>query len=86
MLQNIDADCQRWLETGAVGSFSSYVGAAREIIGHGQISSSAANSYVNAAFQLYRNYDNAGATFGEVSLGADSSENATGPSPAPSTR
>ena len=37
---------------------------------------SSANSYVHAAFQLYRNYDGAGAAFGDVSLGADASDNA----------
>jgi hypothetical protein len=34
------------------------------------------NSYVAAAFQLYRNYDAAGAAFGEVSLDAFASDNA----------
>lgn len=34
------------------------------------------NSYVAAAFQLYRNYDNAGAQFGSVSLDATASDDA----------
>jgi mannan endo-1,4-beta-mannosidase len=33
------------------------------------------NSYVNAAFQLYRNYNGAGAAFGNVSLDAAASDN-----------
>lgn len=36
---------------------------------------SSANSYVAAAFQLYRNYDNAGSAFGSVSLDATASDN-----------
>lgn len=36
----------------------------------------ATNNYVAAAFQLYRNYDGAGARFGDVSLGATASDDA----------
>lgn len=36
---------------------------------------SAANSYVAAAFKLYRNYDNAGSAFGAISLDANASDN-----------
>jgi hypothetical protein len=35
------------------------------------------NSYVYAAFKLYRNYDGAGSAFGVVSLGATASNNGT---------
>ena len=35
-----------------------------------------ADNYVRAAFNLYRNYDGAGSTFGNVSLGASASDNA----------
>jgi mannan endo-1,4-beta-mannosidase len=36
---------------------------------------SSENSYIKAAFQIYRNYDGAGATFGDVSLDATVSDN-----------
>jgi hypothetical protein len=36
------------------------------------------NSYVGAAFRLYRNYDGAGSAFGSVSLDASASDNAMG--------
>lgn len=36
------------------------------------------NSYVAAAFKLYRNYDSAGSAFGNVSLGATASANSIG--------
>ncbi len=38
---------------------------------------SESNSYVDAAFRLYRNYDGTGSAFGAISLKASSSKNAT---------
>jgi hypothetical protein len=48
LLDNIDANCLRWHETGSVKNFRTFVTDGRDYIGYGEITATAANSYVNA--------------------------------------
>lgn len=48
LLDDIDANCRKWLESGVDKNFNSYVEQARTLIGHGEITTTAGDAYVNA--------------------------------------